>query len=40
MALYVYHPSFIRSYLRENSKSQAVENRIQHEQKFFATLKG
>ena len=32
MALYGYHPSSIISYLRENSKVQAMEEHIKHQQ--------
>jgi len=30
MALYEYHPPSITSYLRENSKVQAMEDHIEH----------
>ena len=34
MALYGYQPPSITSYLRENSKVQAVEHHIEHQQVF------
>ena len=39
MALYGYHPLSIKSYLRENSRVQAVEDHIKHQQKFLKPLK-
>ena len=39
MALYGYHPTSITSYLRENSKVQAVEHHIKHQQKVLQLLK-
>ena len=39
MALYGYHPPSITSYLRENSKVQAVEDHIEHQQKILQLLK-
>ena len=39
MALYGYHPSSITSYLRENSKVQAVEDHIEHQQEVLQLLK-
>jgi len=35
MALYGYHPSSITSYLRENSKVQAMELHIEHQQQVL-----
>ena len=40
MALYGYHPPSISSYLRENSKVQAVEDHIENQQEFLQLLKG
>jgi len=40
MALYGYHPPSITSYLRENSKVQAVEDHIEHQQQVLQLLKG
>ena len=34
-----YHPSYITSYLRENSKVQAVEDHIEHQQEVIQLLK-
>ena len=39
MALYGYHTPSNTSYLRENSKFQAVEDHIEHQQKFLQLLK-
>ena len=39
MALYGYHPPSITSYLRENSKVQAVEDHIKHQQQVIQLLK-
>ena len=39
MALYGYHPPSITSYLRENSKVQAVEDHIEHQQEVLQLLK-
>ena len=39
MALYEYHPPSIISYLRENSKVQAVEHHIEHQQQVLQLLK-
>ena len=39
MALNGYHPPSITSYLRENSKVQAVEYHIEHQQEFLKLLK-
>ena len=39
MALYGYHPPSISSYLRENSKVQAVEHHIEHQQQVLQLLK-
>ena len=39
MALYGYHPPSITSYLRENSKVQAVEDHIEHQQQVLQLLK-
>ena len=39
MALYGYHPPSITSSLRENSKVQAVEDHIEHQQEFLQLLK-
>ena len=39
MALYGYHPPSIRSYLRENSKGQEVEDQIEHQQQLLQILK-
>ena len=39
MALYGYHPPPITSYLRENSKVQAVEDHIEHQQEVLQLLK-
>ena len=39
MALYGYNPPSITSYLRENSKVQAVEDHIEHQQEFLQLLK-
>ena len=39
MALYGYHPPSITSYLRENSKFQAVEYHIEHQQEVLQLLK-
>ena len=38
MALYGYHPPSITSYLRENSKVQAVEDHIEHQQEVLQLL--
>ena len=38
MALYGYHPPSITSYLRENSKVQAVEDHNEHQQKVLQLL--
>jgi len=40
MALYGYHPPSVTSYLRENSKVQAVEDHIDHQQQVLQLLKG
>ena len=39
MALYGYNPPSITSYLRENSKVQAVEDHIEHQQQVLQILK-
>ena len=39
MALYGYHPPSITSCLRENSKVQAVEYHIEHQQQVLQLLK-
>ena len=39
MALYGYHPLSITSSLRENSKVQAVEDHIEHQQQVIQLLK-
>ena len=39
MALYGYHPPSSTSYLRENSKVQAVEDHIEHHKKVLQLLK-
>ena len=39
MALYGYHPSSITSSLRENSKVEAVEYHIEHQQQALQLLK-
>ena len=39
MALYGYHPPSITYYLRENSRVQAVEDHIEHQQEVFQILK-
>jgi len=39
MALYGYHPPSITSYLRDNSKVQAVEDHIEHQQEVLQLLK-
>ena len=39
MALYGYQPASITSYLRENSKVQAVEHHIEHQQQVLQLLK-
>eukprot|EP00253_Pinus_taeda_P018408 PITA_18408 len=39
MALYGHHPPSITSYLRENSKVQAVEHHIEHQQQVLQLLK-
>ena len=39
MALYGYQPPSITSYLRENSKVQAVEHHIKHQQQLLQLLK-
>ena len=39
MVLYGYHPPSITSYLRENSKVQAVEDHIEHLQEVLQLLK-
>ena len=39
MALYRYHPPSITSYLRENSKVQAVEYHIEHQKEVLQLLK-
>jgi len=39
MALYRYHPPSITSYLRENSKVQAMEDHIEHQQQVLQLLK-
>eukprot|EP00253_Pinus_taeda_P007405 PITA_07405 len=39
MALYGYHPPSITSYLTKNSKVQAMEDHIEHQQKFLQLLK-
>ena len=38
MALYGYHPPSITSYLRENSKVQAWEDHIEHQQQVLQLL--
>ena len=39
MALYGYHPPSITSSLRENSKVQAMEDHIEHQQEVLQLLK-
>ena len=39
MVLYEYHPPSITSYLRENSKVQAVEDHIESQQEVLQPLK-
>ena len=39
MALYGYHPPSITSYLRKNSKVQAVEDQFEHQQEVLQLLK-
>ena len=39
MALYGYQPPSITSYLKENSKVQAVEHHIKHQQQVLQLLK-
>ena len=39
MALYGYHPPYITSYLRENSKVEAVQDHIEHQQEVLQLLK-
>ena len=39
MELYGYHPQYITSYLRENSKVQVVEDHIEHQQQVLQLLK-
>jgi len=39
MALYRYHPPSITSYLRKNSKVQAVEYHIEHQQQVLQLIK-
>jgi len=39
MALYGYQSPYITSYLRENSKVQAVEHHIEHQQQVLQLLK-
>ena len=39
MALYGYHPPSLTSSLRENSKVQAVEDHIEHQQEVLQLLK-
>ena len=39
MALYGYHPPSITSSLRENSKIQVVEDRIEHQREVLQLLK-
>jgi len=39
MSLYGYQPPSITSYLRENSKVQAVEHHIEHQQQVLQLLK-
>ena len=39
MVLYGYHPPSITSYLRENSKVQAVEYHIKHQQQILQLSK-
>ena len=39
MELYGYHPPSITSYVTENSKVQAVEDHIEHQQKVLQLLK-
>ena len=39
LALYGYQPPSITSYLRENSKVQAVEHHIEHQQQVLQLLK-
>ena len=39
MALYGYHPPSITSSLRENSKVQAVEDHMKHQQEVLQLLK-
>ena len=38
MTLYGYHPPYITSYLRENSKFQAVEDHIEYQQEVLQLL--
>ena len=38
MALYGYHPSSITSSLRDNSRVQAVEDHIEHQQQVLQLL--
>ena len=39
MEIYGYHPPSITSYLKENSKVQAVEDHIGHQQQVLQLLK-
>ena len=39
MTLYGYHPPSITSYLRENSRIQAVEDHTEHQQEVLQLLK-
>jgi len=39
MAFYGYHPLSLTSYLRENSKVQAMEDHIKHQQQVLQLLK-
>ena len=39
MTLHGYHPPSITSYLRENSKVQAAEDHIEHQQEVLQFLK-
>ena len=39
MALYGYHPPSITSYLRENSRVQAVEDHFEHQKNVLQLLK-
>ena len=39
MALYGYHPPSITLYLKENSKVEAVEDHIKHQQEVLQLLK-